>query len=169
MVVLIWGDFMWPSLLQYFLQCLPSLLLREQLLLLRLGSKMPFSRYGSIPAAKHDWRFQHTATEHQAAHCKGDLMLMIVLQPLVNTLASGWFWWFSQKNSSFWLPYQRPISSADCAGELFNGSNGLASLVDCTRKKNFLPGGCGFFVSVVISEVVLGSFWLMLPGLGPNH
>jgi len=24
-------------------------------------------------------------------------------------------------------------------------------------------------VSDVISEVVLGSFWLMLPGLGPNH
>jgi len=24
-------------------------------------------------------------------------------------------------------------------------------------------------VSDVISEVVLGLFWLMLPGLGPNH
>jgi len=24
-------------------------------------------------------------------------------------------------------------------------------------------------VSDVISEIVLGSFWLMLPGLGPNH
>jgi len=24
-------------------------------------------------------------------------------------------------------------------------------------------------VSDVISEVVFGSFWLMLPGLGPNH
>jgi len=32
-----------------------------------------------------------------------------------NTLASGWFWRFSQKNSSFRLPYQRPSSSADCA------------------------------------------------------
>jgi len=36
-------------------------------------------------------------------------------------------------------------------------------------KKNFLVGGCGFFVTDVISEVVLGSFWLMLLGLGPNH
>jgi len=35
------------------------------------------------------------------------------------------------------LPYQRPSSSADCARELFNGSNGLASLVDYTRKKFF--------------------------------
>jgi len=25
------------------------------------------------------------------------------------------------------------------------------------------------FVTDVISEVVLGSLWLMLPGLGPNH
>ena len=77
---------------------------------------------------------------------------------LFNTLASGWFWRFSQKNSSFRLPYQHPSSSADCARELFNGSNGSASLVDCTRKKNFCLGGAGFFVSDVISEVVLGSF-----------
>jgi len=75
---------------------------------------------------------------------------------------------FGLKNSSFWLPYQRPSSSADCAGELLNSSNGSASLVDCTRKK-FFGWGCGLFVSDVISEVVLGSFWLMLPGLGPNH
>jgi len=35
------------------------------------------------------------------------------------------------------LPYQRPSSSADCARELFKGSNGSASLVDCTQKKFF--------------------------------
>jgi len=29
-------------------------------------------------------------------------------------------------------------------------------------KKKFLVGGCGLFVTDVISEVVLGSFWLML-------
>ena len=75
---------------------------------------------------------------------------------------------FRKKSSSFRLPFQRPSSSADCAGELFNRSNGSASLVDCTQKK-FFAWGCGFFVSDVISEVVLGSFWLMLPGLGPNH
>jgi len=57
---------------------------------------------------------------------------------------------FRKKTSSFRLPYQRPSSSAECATELFSGSNGSASLIDCTRKK-FLPGGCGFFVSDVIS------------------
>ena len=62
----------------------------------------------------------------------------------LNSLASGWFWRFSQKNSSFQLPYQRPSSSANCARELFNGSNGSASLVDCTRKKIFCLGGAGF-------------------------
>jgi len=59
----------------------------------------------------------------------------------INSLASGWFLRFSQKNSSFRLPYQRPSSSADCTRELFNGSNGSASLVDCTRKKIFWLGG----------------------------
>ena len=59
---------------------------------------------------------------------------------MINTLASAWFWQFSQKNSTFRLPYQRPNSSADCARELFNGSNGSASLVDCTRKKFFVWG-----------------------------
>jgi len=44
---------------------------------------------------------------------------------------------FGLKNSSFWLPYQRPSSSVDCARELFKGSNGSASLLDCTRKKFF--------------------------------
>jgi len=44
---------------------------------------------------------------------------------------------FSLKNRSFRLPYQRPSSSTDCARELFKGSNGSASLVDCTRKKFF--------------------------------
>ena len=63
----------------------------------------------------------------------------------LNTLAPGWFWQFSQKKtSSFWLPHQRPSSSADCARELFNGSNRSASLIDCTRKKFFCLGGAGF-------------------------
>jgi len=45
-----------------------------------------------------------------------------------NSLASGCFWQFSQKSSSFRLPYQRLSSSVDCARELFNGSNGSAIL-----------------------------------------
>jgi len=93
---------------------------------------------------------------------------MISLPMLLTPLRLGGFGDFHKKNSSFRLLYQRPSSSADCARELFNGSKGSASLVDCTRKK-FFAWGCCFFVSDVISEVVLGSFWLMLPGLGPNH
>jgi len=52
----------------------------------------------------------------------------------------GGFGDFRKKNSSFRLPYQRPSSSADSTRELFNGSNGSASLVDCTRKKIFAWG-----------------------------
>jgi len=69
-----------------------------------------------------------------------------------NSLASARIQRFSQKNSSFWMLYQRPSSSADCARELFNGSNGLASLVDCSQKNIFCLGGAGFFVSDVISR-----------------
>ena len=76
---------------------------------------------------------------------------------------------FGLKNSSFRLLHQRPSSSTDCARELFKGSNGSANLADCTQKKIFWLGVQIFFVSDVISEVVLGSFWLMLPGLGSNR
>ena len=58
---------------------------------------------------------------------------------------------FRPKTSSCQLPYQCHSSSADCARELFKGSNGSASLVDCTQK-NFLVGGCGFFMSDIISS-----------------
>ena len=64
----------------------------------------------------------------------------LLARAVVNTLASGWFWWISQKNSSFRLPYQCPSFSANCARDLFNGSDGSASLVDCTRKKIFAWG-----------------------------
>jgi len=60
-----------------------------------------------------------------------------------NTLRAG-VWYcvprFQPKTSSFRLPFQRPSSSADCARELFNGSNGSASFLVCTRKKNFWLG-----------------------------
>jgi len=60
---------------------------------------------------------------------------------------------FGLKNSSFRLPYQRPNSSADCTRELFKGSNRSTSLV-----KKFFGWGSAFFVTDVISEVVLGHF-----------
>jgi len=37
------------------------------------------------------------------------------------------------------------------------------------KKKKFFLGVYRCFLSDVISEVVLGPFWLMVPGLGPNH
>ena len=75
---------------------------------------------------------------------------------------------FRKKNSRFRLPYQRPSSSAHCARELFSGSNGLASLVDCTQK-NFLLGGCGFFVSDVISGGFFGHLGPLCLALGANR
>jgi len=51
---------------------------------------------------------------------------------------------FNLKNSSFRLPYQRPSSSADCARELFKGSNGSASQLDCTPKKIYWLGRVDF-------------------------
>ena len=50
---------------------------------------------------------------------------------------------FGPKTSSFQLPYQRHSSSANCARELLNGSNGLAILLVCTWKK-FLVGVADF-------------------------
>jgi len=78
---------------------------------------------------------------------------------------------FRKKNSSFHLPYQRPSSSANCARELFNGSNGSTSLVDCIRKKIFggVVGGCGFFVSDVISGGLLGHLGPLCLALGASH
>jgi len=69
-----------------------------------------------------------------------DLMPTVKKKCFLNTLrASLWYIRTSikKKNSSFRLPYQRPSSSADCARELFKGSNGSASLVDYTRNKMF--------------------------------
>jgi len=47
---------------------------------------------------------------------------------------------FWPKTSSCQLPYKCPSSSADCARELFKGSNRSDSLLDCTRKKIFWVG-----------------------------
>jgi len=75
---------------------------------------------------------------------------------------------FALKNSSFRLLYQRPSSSADCARELFKGSNGLASLVDCTRKKFFCWGVqifCDWHHKWSSFRVILAH----VPGLRPDR
>jgi len=73
------------------------------------------------------------------------------------------------KTSSCQLPYQRHSSSADCTRELFKPSDGSGQFSSLYLKKNILVGVCESFVSDVISEVVFGPFWLMLPGLGLNR
>jgi len=52
----------------------------------------------------------------------------------------------TSKNSSFRLPFhfQWLSSCADCARELFKGSNRSASLVDWIRKKIFWLGSADF-------------------------
>jgi len=51
---------------------------------------------------------------------------------------------FQPKTNSFRLPYQHHSSSADCARELFKGSNGSASILVCSRKKIFWLGVADF-------------------------
>jgi len=65
---------------------------------------------------------------------------------------------FHPKTSSFWLPYQRHSSSADCTRELLNGSNGSASLLICTWKKVF---GWGLWIFCEWRHKWC-SFWVIL-------
>jgi len=64
-------------------------------------------------------------------------VLLIVGQGNENRSTIYSYFDFGLKNSSFRLPYQRRSFSVDCARELFKGSNGSASLLDCSRKKCF--------------------------------
>jgi len=59
-------------------------------------------------------------------------------------------------------------SGAGSGGELFKGSKDSASLLVCTPKK-FCLGGCGFFVSDVISGRLLGHLGQLHLALGPNR
>jgi len=52
--------------------------------------------------------------------------------------------------------------------DLVKVSKGTASLVVCT-KKNFLVGGCGFFVSDVIKRGLFGYLGKLHLALGANH
>ena len=100
------------------------------------------------------------------------ILIFTVCSPLFFMLLTPWrlggFGDFRKKNSSFRLPYQHPSSSTHCARELFNGSSGSASPVDCTRKK-FLLGGCRFFGSDVISGGPLGQLGPLCLALGANR
>jgi len=60
-------------------------------------------------------------------------IFLTLWQPVYEYIVPG----FRPKTSSFWLPYQRHSTSADCAIELLKGSNRSASLLVYTRKKIF--------------------------------
>jgi len=60
--------------------------------------------------------------------------------------------------------FSGPVSSTDSV----KVSKYAASLVACTRKK-FLVGGCGFFVSDVISRELLGHLGPLYLALGANR
>jgi len=83
-----------------------------------------------------------------------------LLRPFDTYIVPG----FQPKTSSFWLPYQRHSSSADCARELFKSSNGLASLLVCTRKKIF-GWGLWIFCEWRHKWKSFWAIWLMLPDL----
>jgi len=60
------------------------------------------------------------------------------------------------------------ISAPVQVTDLVKVSKDAASLVVCTRK-NFLVGGCGFFVSDVISGGLFGHLGQLHLALGPNR
>jgi len=75
---------------------------------------------------------------------------------------------FRPKTSSFrWLT--NPIAPPPIALESCSRAQMDRPVFSSAHEKNFLVGGFGFFVSDVISEVVFGTFWLMLAGLVPNR
>ena len=74
----------------------------------------------------------------------------------------------NQLKTAVFVCLTNAVTLPPIALELFKSSKDSANLLVC-NEKFFLVGTCGFFVSDVISEVVFGPFWLMLPGLGPNR
>jgi len=60
------------------------------------------------------------------------------------------------------------ISAPVQVTDLVEASKDAASLLICTQK-NFLLGGCGFFVSDVISRGLLGHLGPLCLALGANH
>jgi len=87
------------------------------------------------------------------------------MRPVYNILIPG----IRPKTNSFWLPYQRHSSSAECTRvESCSKSQKIQQVFYSALKKFFLVGVCRVFLSDIVSEVGFWPFWLMLPGLGPT-
>jgi len=82
---------------------------------------------------------------------------------------------------TFWHPFWHPkifvnilasdwdISVLVLVTDLVEASYDTASLLVCTRQKIFLLGGCGFFVSDVISGGLLDHLSPLCLALGASH
>jgi len=86
-----------------------------------------------------------------------------------NSLASAWFRGFSEKKHLNAVALRGNFSSPVCSTDLVKVSKDVASLLVCTRKKNFFLEGCGFFVSDVTSGGLLGHLGPLCLALGANH
>jgi len=86
----------------------------------------------------------------------------------INALASGRFRGFSSQNNRIVRGLRARNSGANRGRELFKRSKDSANLLVCTRKKIFV-GGCGFFVTDVISRGLLGHLGPLHLALGSNR
>ena len=86
----------------------------------------------------------------------------------LNTLASGRFWGFPKKNTKMHVALRGNCSGPVSATDLAEVSKDAAGLLVHTLKK-FFVGGCGFFVSDVISGGLLGYLGQLHLALDPNR
>ena len=86
---------------------------------------------------------------------------------LINTIASVLFQAFRTKSGGSHVALRKRNSDAESARELFKCSKDLASHVVCNEKQ-FLVGGCGFFVSDFLCRGLLGHLDPLYLALGLN-
>jgi len=76
---------------------------------------------------------------------------------------------FRDKNTEMHVALCGNFSGPVYATDPVKVSKDTASLVACTRQKNFLVGGCRFFVSDVLSGGLLGHLGSLNRALGSNQ
>jgi len=86
---------------------------------------------------------------------------------VLNTFAPGLIQVVRAKTGGSHVPLRGNFYGLVSATDPVKSSKDAASLVVCTQ--NFLVGGCGFFVSDVISGGRLGNLGPLHLALGPNR